>query len=205
CDILAAQGRRAEGEIVISNLVRAYRAEAPNAAPDIQAAAEMDFAYALGDFSELEKTSQRWRTTEIGKIAQFYAMVEQNRLDEATKTLKSLDADDPITLAAMYLASQLAGDKNQAAQWQKALSTALQAGNAKSRRAAGLIEGTIAPTPEAIQHLDESLRFKAIMVACLGAAHPESHEQLNALARKLNVDRVFPYHLINRATSATMP
>ena len=38
--------------------------------------------------------------------------------------------------------------------------------------------------------------------ASLALTHPEARDRLNALARKLNVERSFPYHLIKRVTAS---
>jgi tetratricopeptide (TPR) repeat protein len=203
CELLAAEGKRDEGIQTINRLVRSYQLTSPDEAEAVRQDLEDAFLYAIGDFHALEQSGQAQKKSRTGKLAVFHALLEQNQLDEAEKTLRPMEDQDPVAMAAMSLGWQLAGKTEAAASWRARLADKLRSTNPQGRRTAGLLESTTAPTVQALADIQESLQLKAVMVACLAQVHPEQRDRLNALARKLNVDRSFPYHLVERATAVS--
>jgi hypothetical protein len=70
-------------------------------------------------------------------------------------------------------------------------------------RTAALLEGRAAPTPSALDDIIFPAPLKAALIANLAMTHPDRRDKLNAAARQLNVERSFPYHLVQRATAST--
>jgi hypothetical protein len=198
---LAAEGKRADGQKAVDDLGRAYQAEAPQSAALIRSAAQYHWLYAVGDFTALEAAGRADSQTTAGKTALFCALIEQNRLDEAAKVLKPAAVKDISTVLGTALAWRLVGRTDKAGVWQEALVKKLRAGDARNRLAADLLEDNAAPSPESLDNLNLAVKSKAALVANLAVMHPEARGQLNALAGRLNVERSFPYHLIQRATS----
>ena len=58
-----------------------------------------------------------------------------------------------------------------------------------------------APSLTEAQTLMVPPQLKAVLLAAIIQQHPEVRAQLSPLARKLNVERMFPYHLIQRVTA----
>ncbi|MDB6016496.1 MAG: cellulose synthase subunit BcsC [Pedosphaera sp.] len=200
CEILSAQGKRSEADQFMTNLGQSLRARYPNSKGVAPAAIQEHYLYALGDFTALEKTA-RLDKSASGKIALFYALLEQNHLDEAARIFSTTNISDPATLLGVSLAFRLAGRNSEAAQWQAPVIEDFRVSGADCVRAADLLNGTTPPAVAALNNLDLSPSLKAVLLANLAVLHPDVRDQINAAARRLNAGRVFPYHLIQRATA----
>jgi hypothetical protein len=200
--VLVAQGRRTEAEKAIADLVRATPSRFPTSVEEVRTAVQSHYLYSIGDFHGLEKAA-RVNRSPAGKTAQFYALIEQNRLEEATGVYSVDDVKDPLVLLAVSLAWQMAGKTNEAQQWQAPLLKTLHSGGADSLRTAALLEGRAAPTPSVLDDIIFPAPLKAALIANLAMTHPDRRDKLNAAARQLNVERSFPYHLVQRATAST--
>jgi hypothetical protein len=58
------------------------------------------------------------------------------------------------------------------------------------------------PTRQELADLAISPKMKAVICAVLAQEYPQVRAELTGFARELNADRTFPYHLIQRATTA---
>jgi tetratricopeptide (TPR) repeat protein len=202
CDVLVAAGKRKEAEQTIADLVRATRARFPASAEQVQRVVQNHYLYAVGDFAGLEKANRLDKSL-TGKVHLFCALLEQNRLEEATTIYSAEKVKEPLFLLALSLTSHLAGKPGEAQQWQAPLLQAFHSSGADGLRAADLLEGKVEPTQSALDAIVLSPTLKAALLADLAATHPDRRKELNAAARQLNVDRSFPYHLIQRATAMT--
>jgi len=202
CDVLAAQGRRTEAENAIADLARATRSRFPTFAEEARRTVQNHFLYSIGDFAGLEKAA-RADHSPAGRTALFLALIEQNRLEEATRVYSVDDVKDPLVLLAVSLAWQMAGNTNEAQQWQAPLLKTLHSGGADSLRTAAMLEGRAAPSPSSLADIIVPAPLKAALIADLAVTHPDRRDKLNAAARQLNVERSFPYHLVQRATAGT--
>jgi tetratricopeptide (TPR) repeat protein len=201
CDLLVAQGKQAEAQRAIGQMERAMPASAAESARQLHAVLWNHYHYSAGDFAALEQAARADRSLE-GRTALFYALVEQGRLEEAGKVLSANDLRDPAQLLGASLAWNLAGKTGESNPWQAALLDVLHSGGADSHRAAALLEGKTAPVQWALDDTVFQARFKAGLLALLAQTHPSMRERLNTAARQLNVERVFPYHLVERATGS---
>ena len=103
------------------------------------------------------------------------------------------------------LAYRLAGDESRAAEWTDKACSKLESGDADARRASTLLRSTDAPTREALDNVTMDARNKALLAAVLAVKFPALHDELGALAQRLNVTRLPPYHLVQRAVSPPQP
>ncbi|MDB6064613.1 MAG: cellulose synthase subunit BcsC [Pedosphaera sp.] len=201
CNILAAQGKRAEADTAIADLLRAVRARSPGDVNEIRTEVQTHLLYAVGDFAELEKTARREKSPS-SKFALFEALVEQNRLDEATKIYGVKDVQNPEILLAVSLAWRLNDKLTEAEQWKAAFLQSLrEQGGRNARLAARLTEKTD-PTPADLEESVLSVPFRATLLTEVAMTHPKLRDALTKTARQINVDRAFPYYLVQRAIVA---
>jgi thioredoxin-like negative regulator of GroEL len=201
CQVFAAEGKRAEADQLVTSLDRVIRAGHPEAADQIQFITQCRLLYAFGDFAALEEEARK-HVSDEGRTPLFFALVEQNRPEEAAKVLPLSTATDPLLWLGGSLAFQLAGKTNGARQWREPAIKVFRTGSEDSMRAADLLEGKLAPTPEVVDELILPAPLKALVLANLASTHPEQRDALSAAARRLNVERAFPYHLVQRAIAS---
>jgi tetratricopeptide (TPR) repeat protein len=201
CDVLVAEGQKAEAEQTISNVVRAIRFRAAEAAETIRRAGMARYYYAVGDFEALEKLGHAGRD-ENDKGSLFDALIEEGRMDDAVRIYSKDKVTNPGMILSVELAWRLAGKNEEAEKWRAAAADSLRSGSAHGLRAANLLDGKTAPTQAAVDDVQMPAQYKAILLAELAVTHPDQREMLGSLARRLNVDRTFPYHLINRALAS---
>ena len=103
----------------------------------------------------------------------------------------------PLVVA---LAWNLGGNAAEASQWQERAITAMEAGNADYWRAAQLLRSASEPTQAELDAVYFPANAKSILLAYLSMRHPARRADLASAARQLNVERGFPYHLLQRAT-----
>jgi tetratricopeptide (TPR) repeat protein len=202
CDILVAGGKRKEAEQVISELVRAFRSQSRDSADKVHKIVQAHYLYEIGDFAALETIGRADKSTS-GKLALFYALVEQSRLDDATKVFPADQVKSPALILAISLAYRMEGKAKEAEKWQETLLEEFHSGDADGLRAASLIEGKTQVSSAVLEEMEFPSQLKALLLADLAMIYPEKREQLNASARQFNVERSFPYHLVQRATSKT--
>ncbi len=134
-------------------------------------------------------------------------LLEQGSLDQARQAPagKAVGDEAPIVHLAWALAAVLAGDEESARGSRQAAQAALEAGPAPSRLAAELVtRGPDVPLSELLDaYLDP--RLLAVLLAELSLRWPERGEELAAAARASNVERSFPYLLVERATPDSLP
>jgi len=159
--------------------------------------------YALGDFEKLKNAALDDRTA-LGRNALLAAFVEQGQLDEAVKLLPTETESDekPVLLLALSVAYRRAGNPTAANDWQMRAADALQNGNQDSALAAELLNKSALPTRTEVENVPISPQLKAVILAALAQRYPEGRAELAGLARKLNVERTFPFHLVQRVTTS---
>lgn len=201
CDVLVAEGQKAEAEQTILNVVRAVRYRAAEAAETIRRAGMGRYYYAVGDFEALEKLGRAGQD-DNDKSALIDALIEQGRMDEAMRVYSMDKVVNPGMMLSVELGWRLAGKNQEADKWRTAAADGLRSSSAHGLRAADLLDGKTAPTQAALDDVQLPAQYKAILLAELAVTHPDQREMLGSLARRLNVDRSFPYHLINRAVAS---
>jgi len=161
--------------------------------------------YALGDFAELQKAVAAEKPGIAHRI-RLQAMIEQGLVAEAAKGFASRQDDEEegyrsLVALTLALAFSETGDKTEAARWLKQAQSSLENGSQEEVMAAQALGSFKAPTLADAQTLMVPPQLKAALLAAIILQHPEARAELATLARKLNVERVFPYHLIQRVTA----
>jgi hypothetical protein len=128
------------------------------------------------------------------------ALLEQGKVADALKvrSFDKLAPDDIYMVLSVSLAWSAAQDEQQAEVWRQKAATLLAASSPDDARAAALLDKNAAVTKEAADTVMLDCKPKAILLAALGAAHPEHRDELFAASRKLNVERDYPYHLVSK-------
>jgi tetratricopeptide (TPR) repeat protein len=158
--------------------------------------------YGLGDFTGLEKTLAHDQTP-TGRLQLAWSLIEQNRLDEALKLLPAEDDADekPWHCLALSIACASAGKTDAAGDWLNRSLKAMANSNEDVVHAAGFLSRNTPPTDTEIDNIVLPPRAKAMLLAALAQKYPPAASRLWAQARKFNIDRSFPYHLLNRITA----
>jgi hypothetical protein len=154
--------------------------------------------YAFGDFSMLEQTARR-DATPAGKAALFHSLVEQNKLDEASKLYPLKEVTNPEILIAVSLAYRLNHQAAEAAAWHTAFVRALRQQGGRNVSLAALLDADTIPSVTELEQIRISLPGRAALLMDLALTHPELRDQLTQIARLINLDHTFPYFLVQRA------
>ena len=200
CQALILEHREAEAHTLVSD----FRKAVARYGKDGQAladAADYDLAYMLGDFAGLEKMARR-DSSPAGQRHLCFALIEQDRLEEAAQLLPMTNAeiDDPLELLALGLAWRVRGNSGEAVKWLDRASVLLRAAGDRARMA-DLLSGRLEPTAEVVDPILLAPAAKALLLANFAYASPNHRAELVAVARRLNVERGFPFHLVQRATA----
>jgi tetratricopeptide (TPR) repeat protein len=200
-EVLSAQGRRSEAEQVLADFVKLVQPKSPEAAVSLNAALSQFLLYAQADFAGLEKLAAENKAV-VGKNAAFYALMEQGKLAEAVK-LHPLDEPevDALHLMTVSLAWQHAGDLAEASRWRARAVEILKSGGHDDQATAEVLESKVPPQLETVKELVMPASGKAILLAVLGTLHPNAKAEYFTLARRLNVTRTYPYHLVARTVA----
>jgi tetratricopeptide (TPR) repeat protein len=204
CDALIAAGKDADAQKAVQSFTTAAVSRYGDDARETCNAVRNRVLYATGDFAGMEKAALTDRSP-AGRRALFQARVELGRVAEAVQAMPTIDneADEkPFQLLSVALAWGLAGNAAEAQTWQDRALRALDEGDDDYVRAAALLRRPTDLTPAELDGVVITISSKAVLLAFLAQQHPNQRASLAAAARRLNVERVFPYHLIQRATAA---
>ena len=203
CSVLLAQGRKSDAQQVVSGFERAATAQYKQNGRNLIDLLQRHWLYASGDFAGLEKQARTDRSP-AGRTALFQALVEQGRIAEGIKVLQPPDleeAEEPFHLLTIAIAFAAAGDSAQADQWRARAVKALAEGDLDYARSAKLLQRQTEPSQAELDDLVLPANLKAIVLAALAQQHSATRAELSAAARRFNVTRYYPYHLIQRVTA----
>jgi hypothetical protein len=128
------------------------------------------------------------------------ALVAAGRPKDAAQDPALQEAlNEPWTALALSVAYSLSGDAKQAAAWREKACAALERQDTDSKRAAALLCGVKAPSRKQLDNVELSPNLKALLLAALAIRFPEQKAELAAWARRMNVGRLPPYHLVRKA------
>jgi tetratricopeptide (TPR) repeat protein len=205
-DALVAQGKRDEAIKACKAFARACSRKYGAAGNSVANLLRGHALYALGDFAELETVAAP-ETAATARTIRWQAMVEQGHMADALKSLPAPEPDDEdyrsVRALALAVAFREAGNTAEAEHWLKQACQNLAKGNEDNSMAATMLDRATAPTLAEAQALKLRPQLKAVWLAAIILQRPAARADLAPLARKLNVDRAFPYHLIERVTAET--
>jgi len=202
CDVLVAAGKEAEARQVISSFDRAATAQYKENAREASNLLRRHLLYLLGDFAGLEKDASADRSP-AGRVALFQGMIEQGKVAEAVKIqLPDVnEGDEPFHFLAIALAYNVAGNASEAALWRERALKAFEHGNAEYVRSSHLLRREDGPSQAELDDLILPAKPKAIILTALAQKHASQRAELAAAARRFNIERDYPYHLIQRSTA----
>ena len=204
CDILVAAGKNQAAKDALTAFERAASARYGTDAQELNQQLRRHLMYVTGDFAELEKDAGRDRAPG-SRMAKFHALLEQGKVAEAvaSKVADSGEADDERGFLSLCVALAWAEQRNsaEATAWRERAASAMAAGDSDSALAAQLLRRTAAPTLAELDAVLLQSAFKALLLANLAHMHPAHYQDFATIARRLNVPRAFPHHLVQRTTA----
>lgn len=204
CELLVAEGKSAAAMETVATFERAATSRYGEEAREMIAILRCNVLYQTGDFAGLEKSVGSSRA-EDARLARFHSLIEQGRVADALATKIADEAkaanDKGLLELCVALAWTLQNNAAEARTWIERAAKALEDGDADSAAAAEMLRRNTPPTSVEVESLVLQPQHKALLLACLAHRHPARQSELGGLARRLNVERDFPYHLLQRATA----
>jgi len=156
--------------------------------------------YLLGDFPALAKASSGKSAPE--RLAHTQALIEQGLLADAAKSMPPAGDDDDLLVESLVLSAawSQAGNTAESDRWLEQARQTLAAGDEDSVQAAAWLADAPPQKPAAAESAILPPRLKAAILVAVISRHPELCTELAPLARRLNIDRAFPYHFVQRFT-----
>jgi hypothetical protein len=201
-ELLMVQDRRQDAETVLAGYIKSIQGQSPEAARKVDMILKNYLLYAAGDFAALEKRAKGDKNG-LGKAPLFQALIEQGRVTEAIQIYPqdSSEEHDGIDYLTTSLACFQANNLAEATVWKMKAIEQLKKGDQEEILAAGILSSETAPQMAAINEITMTPERRSVFLAMLGLQHPALKPELFAMARKLNIGRTYPYHLIARTVA----
>jgi len=198
-EALALQDKKADANKANEAYGRVLRAKFGDRSTESIKSMALFSLYATGDFSALEKVATQAGRSQSASL--FAATIEQGKTAEAVKTLKLVPDDQPINQLALAAVWQLAGKTEECDKALAAARVLFAAGDEDSIPAAILLDPAKPLVVATALDLKINPREKSLLLVVLALRHPEHRDALLPLASQLNIEPIFPYHLIRRVTA----
>jgi Flp pilus assembly protein TadD len=203
CQVLLAQNQRPAAESIVTDCARQLQTTMPDEADEIILGLRAKLAYAAGDFEAVLDHAAEMSPP----AARFYrirALAESGNA-EAAAPLAEADQgtfQEPFDTLTFSLACARAGQPALAETWRTRALHQLAEWRGDLAFAADLLERN-APVPLS-DALDLSIdaRHKALLLVLLAERAPTDATAFRDLARRLNVVREFPWHLVSQLAEA---
>jgi tetratricopeptide (TPR) repeat protein len=201
-ELLTVQNRIKDAESIMTGYVNSVQSKSPEAARKIERILKNYLFYAAGDFAMMERLAKADKTG-LSKTALFQALAEQGKMNEALKAYpaEAEEEHDAIDYLATSLACFQANDLAEATVWRVKAIEQLKKGSEEEILAARILGGEVTPQFATIDDIGMTPERKSIFLAAVGLQHPVLKNELFALARKLNIGRSYPYHLVARTVA----
>jgi tetratricopeptide (TPR) repeat protein len=201
-DALAMQNRRDDALHACQDYEKANTAKFGSKAHAVAAVVRSHTYYSVGDFAELERNAKAEHDPE-GRLSLAEALIEQGRTDEAVKSMTEEDglAENPLIALALAVANRQSGNAAEAQRWTEKARQTMQKNSENYANVVKLLDDPATPTLKQAEDLSLPPDLKAVLVAELALQHPDARAALAPLALRLNVERNFPFHLVQRTMS----
>ena len=201
-DVFIAQGRTDEMKKLLAGCENNVRAKYPGSEDEVMSDVQAHFLYSSGKFDELQKLGAEKTTRRSKPPDRYDALVELGRLQDAADALKARGADktDAFEILALSAAWKQAGNDEKASAARAQAVEALLTDRPGSEIAAKWLKDCQPVPLEDVLDLSMPPARKKILLAALAQMTPDNSATFLAAARRLNVSRSFPFHLINRLT-----
>lgn len=159
------------------------------------------FFYAAGDSNALLGLCTEPNGLE--EVA-WQPLLEQGQAEKALSALRSSyeSWDDPFTFLAAAVGLRHYGMEEEAGPFLKQALARLEKGAPEYKQLAIYLKQQQPPSLHNLTELSLQPSLKALALVNLAQTHPAQAPALLALARKLNIERSFPHHLIQSITSS---
>ncbi len=129
CETTLAAGKRSEADAAAAEFRKMALARYGSEGAPLAGALDFQLNDMAGDFAALEKMA-RADVSNGGQTRLFMALIEEGRVEEATKLMPLSDRSgkEPYELLAVSLALHLAGNSAEAAKWQERAVTLFRTG-----------------------------------------------------------------------------
>lgn len=199
CHLCLVQDERAKADTLLADYEKQLLAKYPGQSRSVVDELRRFVLYAAGDFAGLEKATAQDRSP-AGRATRFQALIETGQAAEAAKLfpLNDPEINEPFHFLTVSLAWRDAGRVEEATAWRRRALELCGQGRAEYRLMAELLDRR-QPVPLA-EALDVSLppQPKAIFLLALAQEFPQQSAGYADALRKLNVHRLYPFHLLNR-------
>lgn len=157
-------------------------------------------AYVQGDVQKYKELE----TQGNAEYMPFHVALTLGDVELAVKSLEEyIEYEDAewTELLLLYTALMAKGDEARAGKYLDTAIEYLKDGDKNDRIAAAWLKGETTPSMRDVAAYPRVPDEKAIIVMAIGARRPEMRAACFTLARKLNIDRDYPWHFINGITS----
>ncbi len=193
CDVLVSQGRADDARQALNAQLSKIPPEVRR--PEVTQFLERPIKYMLGEFAATEPP--------VGAAAfpmndwDLHEWLQTGRAQQLTGDARFATLlKETWNQLALSNALYVAGDRTAAEHWRDEACTSLEKSGSDEKRAAALLRGKNPATEDAIRDVALSPRIKVQVMAALCWLDPERKEQHASAARRLNVSRIPPYHLV---------
>lgn len=200
-ELLVAQGKLGDASRAHQKYVTAFKVhpEGGEGADMAQKIGWMKLHYLEPNYRRLLADAQDPTLAQLAAGLRFVAHLETGNFAEAAADLESdpngTDAFDELYLSIGW---RLFGDSAKADEWQEKARRRLAEGLVYEQNIASLLEHPTNVSWDEIDELQTDFGQKAAVLVALAQQSPDKREKLLALAEKLNCERKFPYHFLNR-------
>ncbi len=197
CDALAASKKGDVAKKICDTFENSWSQQFNQPAPS---SLRSRVLYSIGDFDTMIELYSKSETDDA-RMAYFEALLEKGRMLEALQVspIEDPGAADPFHFLSFALGWKLYGDDAKAQACEKRAIDLMKTMRPDYQVLADLLADTQAPGLTEVTDLPALPKLKAITLAYLALKFPSEKAEYAAMARKLNVDRSYPYHLVARA------
>jgi tetratricopeptide (TPR) repeat protein len=195
--LLASQNKTNEADLEITAIVSRFSKNSPQSAGKMLVPLQRIVAYSSGNFEQLQNLSAN------DPVQLHISLVEQNKLAEAEANLPKtfVSENDPYAPLVFSLAWNLAGNSSKAGEWASRGTSLLEHGSKDERAIYRVLRKAQPPTDAELFALTISPRERAIIAALLYFQHPSEASRFAKWVQRFNIDRAYPYHLLNRVAA----
>jgi tetratricopeptide (TPR) repeat protein len=196
CEVLAVQGKAEEARGILAE----WEARLPAAARSGEAVqtCRQAVSYMLGDFEALAALSSAGQLPPELRLHVLTATGQPAVAAQDAALAESLK--DPFNALAMCLAFGVSGNQAESQVWNDRACAELDQRDGDCRRVAAILRDSRSPSPRQLDEIVLSPPQKALVLAAAAFRFPAQKAEFAALARRLNVSRMPPYHLVHQAT-----
>lgn len=191
----AMKGEKKTCDVVMNGFEKNHGQHAPQWVSSLKA----EMAYALGDMESFHK----YHSQSKSKSSKILQLIIRGEVEKADKLMTGARGRLLESHLIMSLASHKAGNKELADKyWKMSLDAMKKYGNASHKALVRLFENPKELTYKKLFDIPLDLKEQRLFLTVVGLRFSELKGPCFELAKKLNFEFVYPYHLINEVISS---